>query len=62
VPAYVVLHWVSEEHKSAEIGYVFHPARSGHGYAVEAAHRLLHLFVAVFDGPQDVARVVADAR
>lgn len=39
----VVLHWVSEEHKSAEIGYVFHPAHGGHGYAVEAAHRLLHL-------------------
>lgn len=39
----LVLHWRSEEHKSGEIGYVFHPAHHGHGYATDAAHRLLHL-------------------
>lgn len=39
----VLLMWHSAEHGSGEIGYVFNPAFSGHGYATEAAHRLLHL-------------------
>lgn len=39
----VMLHWSSEEHKSAEVGYVFHPRHGGHGYATEAVHALLHL-------------------
>jgi len=39
----VMLSWSSAEHRSGEIGYVLHPARSGHGYATEAAHRVLHL-------------------
>ncbi|HVC13255.1 MAG TPA: GNAT family N-acetyltransferase [Acidimicrobiales bacterium] len=43
----LLAHWSSEEHKSAEIGYVFHPAYGGRGYAAEGVHRLLHL---VFDG------------
>lgn len=42
----VLVHWSSEEHRSAEVGYVFHPAHGGHGYATEAVHRVLHL---VFD-------------
>jgi RimJ/RimL family protein N-acetyltransferase len=39
----VMLQWVSEEHRSGELGYVLHPDRGGHGYATEAAHALLHL-------------------
>jgi len=39
----VMLRWSSVEHRGGEIGYVFHPAYSGRGYATEAAHRLLHL-------------------
>jgi RimJ/RimL family protein N-acetyltransferase len=31
------------EHRGAELGWVLHPAHSGQGYAVEAAHALLHL-------------------
>jgi RimJ/RimL family protein N-acetyltransferase len=39
----VVLFWHSRVHRGGEIGYVFHPDAAGHGYAVEAAHALLHL-------------------
>ena len=39
----VLLRWISAEHGCGEIGYVFHPAHAGHGYAAEAAHALLHL-------------------
>jgi RimJ/RimL family protein N-acetyltransferase len=39
----VLLKWCSAEHRCGEVGYVFHPGASGHGYATEAAHRLLHL-------------------
>jgi RimJ/RimL family protein N-acetyltransferase len=35
------LHWVSAEHRLGEIGFVFHPAHHGHGYATEAARPLL---------------------
>ena len=31
------------EHRGAEVGWVLNPACSGHGYATEAAHGLLHL-------------------
>lgn len=51
---------LSAEHRGAEIGWVLDPAQSGHGYATEAAHALLHL---AFDGlgrHRVVARV--DAR
>lgn len=43
----LMLLWSSAEHRSGEIGYVFHPAVQGRGYATEAAHALLHLG---FDG------------
>ncbi|MGH9918642.1 MAG: GNAT family N-acetyltransferase [Nitrososphaerales archaeon] len=39
----VMLHWSSEEHRSGEVGYVFHPGHAGRGYATEAVHRLVHL-------------------
>ena len=39
----LLLHWTSEQHRSGEIGYVFHPAHGGRGYATESVHRLLHL-------------------
>lgn len=39
----VVLFWHSDEHGAGEIGYVFEPALSGHGYATEAARAVLGL-------------------
>jgi RimJ/RimL family protein N-acetyltransferase len=39
----VMLAWHSREHRSGEIGYVFNPAFTGHGYATEAVGALLHL-------------------
>lgn len=39
----LMLRWISEEHRSGEVGYVLHPGYAGRGYAVEAVHRLLHL-------------------
>ena len=38
-----MVHWASEQHGVAEIGYVLHPAHEGHGFATEAAHELLHI-------------------
>jgi RimJ/RimL family protein N-acetyltransferase len=43
----VVLFGSSAEHRGGEVGWVLNPAYSGHGYASEAAHALLHL---AFDG------------
>ncbi len=43
----VMLRFSSAEHRCGEIGYVFHPAHAGRGYATEAAHAVLHLG---FDG------------
>jgi RimJ/RimL family protein N-acetyltransferase len=43
----LMLRWLSAEHSSGEIGYVFSPAHGGRGYASEAAHAVLHL---AFDG------------
>jgi RimJ/RimL family protein N-acetyltransferase len=39
----VLLVWVSREHRQGEIGYIFHPAHGGHGYATEAAQVMLRL-------------------
>jgi RimJ/RimL family protein N-acetyltransferase len=39
----VMLFWHSREHAGGELGYVFNPALSGHGYATEAAAVLLRL-------------------
>jgi RimJ/RimL family protein N-acetyltransferase len=56
----LMLRWLSAEHCSGEIGYVFSPAHGGRGYAAEAAHAVLHL---AFDGLR-LHRVIArvDAR
>jgi RimJ/RimL family protein N-acetyltransferase len=37
----IALHWVSVEHRTGEIGFTFHPAHQGRGYATEAARPLL---------------------
>ena len=37
----LALHWVSEQHKNGEIGFVFDPAHQGRGYATEAARAFL---------------------
>ena len=39
----VSLHWVSEEHKTGEIGFMFDPAEQGKGYATEAARAFLRV-------------------
>jgi RimJ/RimL family protein N-acetyltransferase len=39
----LLLRWISAEDECGELGYVFHPAHGGRGYATEAAHAVLHL-------------------
>jgi RimJ/RimL family protein N-acetyltransferase len=38
-----ILHWTSEVHQQAEIGYIIHPEHAGHGYATEAGQVLLRI-------------------
>jgi RimJ/RimL family protein N-acetyltransferase len=56
----LMLRWASAEHHCGELGYVFHPSHSGHGYATEAAHRLLHLAFDELGLRRVIARVDAD--
>ncbi|HEY0415913.1 MAG TPA: GNAT family N-acetyltransferase [Gaiellaceae bacterium] len=35
------LHWVSVEHRTAEVGFLFAPAHQGRGYATEAARAVV---------------------
>jgi RimJ/RimL family protein N-acetyltransferase len=37
----IALHWVSEEHRCGELGFMFDPGHQGKGYATEAARALL---------------------
>ena len=37
----VSMQWVSEQHRSGEIGFIFGRAHQGHGYATEAARAFL---------------------
>lgn len=37
----MALHWVSEQHKLGEIGFILDPAYQGRGYATEAARTFL---------------------
>jgi RimJ/RimL family protein N-acetyltransferase len=39
----MVVHLLSQEHSTAEIGFMVHPDHQGHGYATEAARPLLKL-------------------
>lgn len=39
----LLLRWISAQDECGELGYVFHPAHGGRGYASEAAHAVLHL-------------------
>jgi RimJ/RimL family protein N-acetyltransferase len=39
----LALHWVSEPHKTGEIGFSFDPAHHGRGYATEAARAFLRV-------------------
>ena len=50
----MALLWASEQHRQGEIGFVFHPAHQGRGYATEAARPLL----AFAFGPLGLHRVV----
>ncbi|MFL5796488.1 MAG: GNAT family N-acetyltransferase [Actinomycetota bacterium] len=38
-----VLHWLDNEHRQGEIGFVVHPDHQGRGYATEAAGALLRI-------------------
>jgi RimJ/RimL family protein N-acetyltransferase len=39
----MVLHWISSDHSTAEIGFIVHPDHQGHGFATEAARPLLRM-------------------
>jgi RimJ/RimL family protein N-acetyltransferase len=54
-----MLHWVSREHRTGEIGFVFHPDHHGHGYATEAARPLVDFGFAVVGLHRIVGRLEA---
>ncbi len=39
----VSLSWSDNEHRQGEIGYIFHPAHAGRGYATEASRAMLRI-------------------
>ena len=39
----VTLSWGDNDHRQGEIGYIFHPAHAGRGYATEAARAMLRI-------------------
>lgn len=51
---------VSDEHRRAELGFAFHPAHHGHGYAREAATAMLRLAFETFAFRRVIGRCDAD--
>lgn len=56
----IVLFLRSKEHRGGEVGWIFNPDHSGHGYATEAARALLDLAFGTFGLHRVITRV--DAR
>jgi RimJ/RimL family protein N-acetyltransferase len=52
-----ILIYVSEEHRTGEIGYVFNPDHHGHGYATETGHALLRLAFEDMDLHRVIGRI-----
>jgi RimJ/RimL family protein N-acetyltransferase len=55
----VMVRWVSAPNSCGEIGFVFHPAHGGRGYATEAAHAALHIAFESFGWHRVIARIEA---
>ena len=55
----IVMHWVSEEHKTGEIGFTFAPAEQGRGYATEAARTFLRVAFEEFGFHRVIGRAEA---
>lgn len=53
----VLLLWLSERHRSGEIGYTIHPDHAGHGYATEAARLMVKLGFEELDLHRIVGRI-----
>jgi RimJ/RimL family protein N-acetyltransferase len=58
----VMLKWLSEEHQSGELGFVFHPDHHGKGYAGEAATQMLRLGFEELGLHRIIGRLDADNR
>ncbi len=58
----VNMQWLSAEHRSGEIGFVFHPDHHGKGYAGEAAVQLLRLGFEELGLHRIIGRLDADNR
>ncbi|GAA3018118.1 GNAT family N-acetyltransferase [Actinokineospora globicatena] len=56
----VHLFWVSKEHRTVEIGYIFHPDFEGHGYATEAAAQFMRVAFDDLHMHRVIARLDAD--
>jgi RimJ/RimL family protein N-acetyltransferase len=55
----LALHWVSEPHRTGEIGFILDPAEQGKGYATEAARAFLRLAFEVFGFHRVIGRTEA---
>ncbi len=55
----VVLEWVSQQHRTGEVGYIVHPDHQGRGYATEAVGVLLRVAFDELDLHRVVGRVEA---
>jgi RimJ/RimL family protein N-acetyltransferase len=54
-----ILHWVSREHRTGEIGFIFHPDHHGNGFATEAARPLIDFGFAVVGLHRVIGRLEA---